>query len=80
MSFAIAEDLYQNVVAFHAANGMLDKDTDLTQGCIGSLVLLAQLWVGLLFTLARALIMVRATWTPSDLSLGSPWWTERCWR
>ena len=55
MSFAIAEDLYQNVVAFHAANGMLDKDTDLTQGCIGSLLLIAQLWVGLLFTLARFL-------------------------
>ena len=31
--------MHQNVVAFHAANGMLNKDTDLTQDCIGSLLL-----------------------------------------
>jgi hypothetical protein len=55
MSFAIAEALYQNVGAFHAANGRLAKDTDLTQGGIGSLLLIAQLWVGLLFTRARLL-------------------------
>jgi len=29
-SFAIAENMHQNVIAFHAANGMLNKDTDLT--------------------------------------------------
>ena len=27
-----------------------------------------------------ALITVRATWAPSGLPLGSPWWTERRWR
>ena len=27
-----------------------------------------------------ALITVRATWVPSGLPLGSPWWTERRWR
>jgi len=47
--------MHQNVIAFHAANGMLNKDTDLTQGCIGSLLLIAQLWVGVLFALARLL-------------------------
>jgi hypothetical protein len=47
--------MHQNVIAFHAANGMLNKDTDLTQGCIGSLLLIAQLRVGVLFTLARLL-------------------------
>jgi hypothetical protein len=45
----------QNVIAFHAANGMLNKDTDLTQGGIGSLLLSAQLRVGVLLTLARLL-------------------------
>jgi len=47
--------MHQNVIAFHAANGMLNKDTDLTQGCIGSLLLIAQLWIGVLFALARLL-------------------------
>ena len=47
--------MHQNVVAFHAANGMLNKDTDLAQGCIGSLLRSAQLRVGILFTLARLL-------------------------
>src|SRR5215470_19525205 len=55
ISFAIAENMHQNVIAFHAANGMLNKDTDLTQGCIGSLLLIAQLWAGVLFALARLL-------------------------
>src|SRR5438128_569686 len=32
---------------------MLDKDADATQGCIGSSLLLAQLRVGVLVTLAR---------------------------
>jgi hypothetical protein len=45
----------QNVVAFHAANGMLNKDTDLTQGFIGSLLVIVQLRVGVLFPLARLL-------------------------
>ena len=47
--------MHQNGVAFHAANGMLNKDTDVTQGCIGSLLILAQVRVGVLFTLARLL-------------------------
>ena len=47
--------MHQNVVAFHAANGMLNKDTDLTQGCIGSLLRSTQVRVGILFTLARLL-------------------------
>src|SRR5207244_6111612 len=54
-SFAIAENMHQNVIAFHAANGMLNKDTDLTQGFIGSLLLIAQLRAGVLFALARLL-------------------------
>ena len=32
---------------------MLDKDTDVTQDCIGSLLLFAQLGIGILFTLSR---------------------------
>jgi hypothetical protein len=47
--------MHQNGVAFHAANGMLDKDTDLTQGFVGSLLIIAQLRVRVLFTLARLL-------------------------
>ena len=47
--------MHQNVIAFHAANGMLNKDTDLTQGFIDSLLLSAQLRVGVLFALARLL-------------------------
>ena len=47
--------MYQNVVALHAANGMLDKDADLTQGFIGSLLFIAQLRVRVLFALARLL-------------------------
>src|SRR5882762_4339616 len=47
--------MYQNIVALHAANGMLDKDADATQNCVGSSLLLAQLRVGVLVTLARLL-------------------------
>src|SRR5262249_18028497 len=47
--------MHQNVIAFHAANGMLNNDTDLTQGGIGSLLSSAQLRVGVLLTLARLL-------------------------
>ena len=55
MSFVITEDMHQNVVALQAANGMLKKDTDVTQDFIGSLLLSAQWRVGLLLTLARLL-------------------------
>ena len=41
ISFAIVEDMHQNGVAFHTANGMLNKDTDLTQGFIGRLLIVA---------------------------------------
>jgi hypothetical protein len=55
MLYAIAKGMDQNVIALHAANGMLDKDADLTQDCIGSLLGIAQLRVRVLFTLARLL-------------------------
>src|SRR5918997_6422788 len=51
--FAIAKDMYQNVVTFHATNGMLDKNTDLTQSFVRSLLFIAQLRGWVLFTLAR---------------------------
>jgi hypothetical protein len=47
--------MHQNGVALHAANGMLNKNTDLTQGCMGSLLIIAQVRVGVLFTRARLL-------------------------
>ena len=53
--YAVSEGMHQNVVALHAANGMLDKDADLTQGFIGGLLLITQLRVGVLLTLARLL-------------------------
>src|SRR5262245_46307037 len=53
--YAIAKGMDQNVGALHTANGMLDKDADLTQDCIGSLLCIAQLRVGVLFALARLL-------------------------
>jgi hypothetical protein len=31
MLYAVTKGMYQNVVTLHAANGMLDKDADLTQ-------------------------------------------------
>ena len=49
----MAEDMHQNGVALHAAHGMLDKDADLTQGFIVSLLFIAQLRVRVLFALAR---------------------------
>ena len=55
MLYAVAEGMHQNVVALHAANGMLDKDANATQGGIGSLLLIAQSRVGVLFPLARLL-------------------------
>src|SRR6266568_4065449 len=42
--------MHQNIVALHAANGMLNKDADLTQGFIGGLLLITQLRVGVLLT------------------------------
>ena len=47
--------MYQNVVALHATDRMLDKDTDLTEGFIRSLLLSTSLGTGVLFTLARFL-------------------------
>ena len=55
MLYTVAKGMYQNIVALHAANGMLDKDADATQGCVGSSLLLAQVRVGVLLTLARLL-------------------------
>ncbi len=53
MLYAIAKGMDQNIGALHATNGMLDKDAHATQGGIGSLLLITQLWVGVLLTLAR---------------------------
>ena len=47
--------MHQNGVALHAANGMLDKNADLTQGFLGGLLLITQLRAGVLLTLARLL-------------------------
>jgi hypothetical protein len=51
----MAEDLHQNGGAFHTANGMLNKDPDLTQDFIRSLVRIAQLRMRVLLALARLL-------------------------
>ena len=55
MLYAIPKGMYQNVVALHPANGMSDKDADATLGRYGSLLLIAQLRLGVLLTLARLL-------------------------
>ena len=55
MLYAVAKRMYQNVVALHTTNSMLNKNADLTQSFIGSLVLIAQLRVRILLTLARFL-------------------------
>jgi hypothetical protein len=47
--------MHQNGIAFHAAHGMLNKETDLTQGFMDSLLLSAQGRAGVLFALARLL-------------------------
>src|SRR5262249_2849451 len=52
MLYAIAKGMDQNIIALHTTNGMLDKDTNATQGRIGSFLLLTPLWVGVLVTLA----------------------------
>src|SRR4029450_2528191 len=53
MFYVIAKGMDQNIVALHTTNGMLDKDANATQGGIGSFLLITQLWVGVLLTLAR---------------------------
>ena len=53
MLYAITKGMDQDIVALHTTNDMLDNDTNATQGSIGSFVLLAQLWSGVLLTLAR---------------------------
>ena len=55
MLYTVAKAMHQNGVALQAANGMLDKDTHLTQDFIGSLLCIAQLRVRILFALARLL-------------------------
>ena len=55
MLYAVTKGMDQNVVALHAANGMLDKDADATQSGIGSFLLIAQLRAWVLFTCARLL-------------------------
>jgi len=55
MLYTVAKAMHQNGVALHAANGMLDQDTPLTQDFIGSLLCIAQLRVRILFALARLL-------------------------
>jgi hypothetical protein len=45
----------QHIGTFHAAHGMFNKYTDVTQGGLGSLVIIAQVRVGVLVTLARLL-------------------------
>ncbi|HZM21515.1 MAG TPA: hypothetical protein VFC02_07220 [Anaerolineales bacterium] len=55
MLYAVAKRMYQDVVALHATNRMLDEDADLAQNLIGYLLCIAQLRVGVLLTLARLL-------------------------
>jgi len=52
----VAEAMDQNVVALHATDRMLDKDTDLTEGFMRRLLLFASLRARILFTLARLLV------------------------
>jgi len=47
--------MHQNVVALHATDRMLDKDADVTEGFLLSLLLNTSLGTGVLFTLARFL-------------------------
>ena len=53
MLYAIAKGIDQNIIVLHATDGMLDNDANATQGSLGSLLLSAQLWVGVLLALAR---------------------------
>jgi hypothetical protein len=43
----------QNIGAIHTTRGRLDKDTNATQGRIGSFLLIAPWWGGVLLTHAR---------------------------
>jgi hypothetical protein len=60
----VAEAVHQNSVTLYAPNRMLDNDTDVTSGCIGSLVLLASLGRWILVTLARFLMRYCNLLTP----------------
>ena len=52
----VAESIHQNIVTLHTTNGMLDKDTDLTEGFLRRLLLFASLRARILFTRARLLV------------------------
>ncbi len=52
----VAEAMYQNVVALHATDRMLDEDADLTDGFIRRFLLVASVRARILFTLARLLV------------------------
>jgi hypothetical protein len=52
----VAEAMYQNVVALHATDRMLDKDSDLTSDFIRRLLFFASSRARILFTLARLLM------------------------
>jgi hypothetical protein len=56
MLFMVAEAMDQNIVTLHATDRMLDKDADVTQGFMHSLLLFASLRARILFTLARLLV------------------------
>jgi hypothetical protein len=55
MLYAVAKGMDQNMGTFQAANGMCNTDTDVTQGGMGSLLIIAPWRVGVLLTLARRL-------------------------
>ena len=52
----VAEAMDQNVISIQATDRMLDKDTDLTESFIRSLLLFVSLRARMLFTLARLLV------------------------
>ena len=53
--YTVAEGMHQNGGALHTTDRMLDKDADLTEGFILSLLLNTSLGTGVLLTLARFL-------------------------
>jgi hypothetical protein len=48
--------MYQNGVMIHATDCMLDKNADLTQGCIGSLLRIGPLGIQILCALTARLL------------------------
>ena len=56
MLFMVAEAMDQNVVALHTTDRMLDKDADVTEGFIYSLLRFVSLRARILFPLARLLV------------------------